>query len=386
MTTESQTTLRASHIAIGTELTSGQTLNTNSHALAEILQEVGIKNQFHIVVPDTKDLILRSFDFIAPYSDWIFVYGGLGPTTDDVTRNVVSEWCQRELILDPRVWQHIQELLNARNYPVREVQKQQAFFPRGAKIMENTKGTAHGFHLQAHGKEIFVLPGPPKEIQSILENYLKPWINTHSVAADPQVTEVWNTMGLGESEVAFQVENLIRDYDVVTGYRVHLPYVELKISFLKSQLEKNRPLVLKIQKTLEPILVYKNKYPYPQYFKTLFDSYSSISLIDEVTQGGVMTDLKTWIAQWEAKQIAYFNQSPATVFTRLENQSPADSLSGHLLFSITKKEETISVFLKSNKLSLRFEILLEPLTKMLPERKPLFIKEMIYREILTKNS
>ena len=381
------TTIRCSHIAIGTELTSGQTLNTNSRVLAEYLQQAGVKNQLHVVVPDANELILKSFDFVAPESDWIFVYGGLGPTTDDFTRNVVSAWCEKRLVLDESVWQHIQNLLNGRGYPVREFQKQQALFPVDAKIMENLKGTAHGFHVQAKGKEIFVLPGPPKEIQSIFETYLKSWIDTHSLTADSQITEIWNTMGLGESEVAFQIDNLIKDCDVVVGYRVHLPYVEVKISYLKSQMEALRPLVQKIQETLQPILIYKNKYPYPDYFKSIFDSYNSISLIDEVTQGGIMADLKSWISQWETKQIAYYNQSSATVFTRFENLPPADSLLGHLLFSVTRKPDStgdIVVFLNSNKLSIRFEISIEPWLKLPDERRTLFIKEQIYKEIVAK--
>ncbi len=379
-------TIRSSHIAIGTELTSGQTLNTNSRTIAEILQEAGVKNQLHIVVPDINDLILESFDFVSRHSDWIFVYGGLGPTTDDFTRNVVSEWTKKPLVLNEDVWAHIQNLLNGRGYPVREFQKQQALFPVDSHIMENTKGTAHGFHVQAKGKEIFVLPGPPKEVQSILENYLKKWIETNSQTSDSQITQIWNTMGLGESEVAFQIENLIKAYDVTVGYRVHLPYVEVKISYLKSQSETNKPLVNKIQENLKPILVYKSKYPYPDYFKTLFDSYNSISLIDEATQGGIMADLKSWISQWEAKQIAYFNQSSAMVFTRFENLPPKESLSGHLLFSLTKKTDNNSlvVFLKSHIVSVQFEVNLEPFSKMLEERKPLFLKELIYKEIVAR--
>jgi molybdopterin-biosynthesis enzyme MoeA-like protein len=70
-------TIRASHIAIGTELTSAQTLNTNSPTIAKFLQEMGIKNQMHVVVPDDRKLIMQSFDFVAPETDWLFVYGGL---------------------------------------------------------------------------------------------------------------------------------------------------------------------------------------------------------------------------------------------------------------------------------------------------------------------
>lgn len=374
-------TIRASHIAIGTELTSGQTLNTNSRVIAEFLQEMGIKNQLHIVVPDDRGLVMQSFDFANPHTDWLFVYGGLGPTTDDLTRDMVSDWSGKELVLDEPVWQHIQNILNQRGVVVREFQKHQAMFPLGARIMENTKGTAHGFHLAARGKEIFVLPGPPKEVQSVFENYLRPWIQNNSQVSDSEITEVWNTMGLGESDVAYQIENLVKGHDVVVGYRVHIPYVEVKISYLKSQAEKNRPLVAAIEKTLTPILVYKNKYPYPEFFKSFFETRPALTLIDEITQGGILTDLKLWIGQWENKTVAYFNHPVSPLLI------PKSSLPEHIAWiSITRSatQNAINVILKSGALELDFDISLDPFTKTLAERKPTVFKEVIYQQLMAK--
>ncbi|MBL7543397.1 MAG: hypothetical protein JNL11_06250 [Bdellovibrionaceae bacterium] len=381
-----QNTIRASHIAIGTELTSGQTLNTNSRFIAEHLMAEGIKNQLHIVVPDEKNLILQCFDFISPQSDWIFVYGGLGPTTDDFTRNIVSEWTNKDLRLNESVWQHIQNILNGRGYPVREFQKQQALFPESAQIMENSKGTAHGFHVSAKGKEVFVVPGPPKEVHSVFENYLKNWIRENARTADAQITKIWNTLGLGESEVAYQIENLIKDYNVVVGYRVHLPYVEVKISYLKSQQEQNRTLVDAIDQTLRPIQIYSHKYPYPEFFKSFFQDYVAISLVDEVTQGLILNDFKQWSSDWETKQIAYYNQSAACVFTRSNTLRALPTPTGHLLFSIThdKERQCIPVLLSSQKLNLKFEIPIHTLAKMPIERQPLFIKEMIYKSLTSE--
>lgn len=379
-----QTTIRASHIAIGTELTSGQTLNTNSRLIAEHLQEAGIRNQIHVVVPDNNALILKTFDFIALDADWIFVYGGLGPTTDDFTRNVVSEWSERDLVPNEDVWTHIQNILKSRGYPVREFQKQQAFFPAGAKIMENTKGTAHGFHLHAKGKEIFVLPGPPKEVQSVFENYLKAWVDTHALTSNSQIVDIWNTIGLGESEVAFQIEKLVKDYDVTVGYRVHLPYVEVKIVFFKSQQEYIQPLINLIQEKLKPILVYKKKYPYPDYFKNLFESFQSISIVDEVSQGGIVNDLKEWISNWGSKKINYFNHVPEKAIDRTETILSSEILPNQIFFSVIKMKMAVLVKLTSSNLNLRFEISLEPLAKMPEDRKPLFIKELIYKELMAR--
>ncbi len=376
-------TIRASHIVIGTELTSGQTQNTNSRTIAEFLQEMGIKNQMHIVVPDDRKLIMQSFDFADPETDWFFVYGGLGPTTDDFTRDMVSEWSGKNLILNDSVWLHVQNLLRQRGVIVRDFQRQQALFPEGAHVMENSKGTAHGFHLTARGKEIFVLPGPPKEVQSVFENYLRSWVQTHSQTSDSEITEIWNTMGVGESEVAYQVEALVKDYEVVVGYRVHIPYVEVKITYLKSQLQKNRPLVDAISNKLAPILVYKNKYPYPDFFKTFFETRPALTLIDEYSQGGILTDFQKWIGQWDKQTVAYFNHPVSTMLT------PKGPLPPHMArISITRSQTSnaIAIVVKSDTLELDFEISLEPYVKTVPERKPIVLKEVIYKELMTRIS
>lgn len=376
-------TIRASHIVIGTELTSGQTQNTNSRTIAEFLQEMGIKNQMHIVVPDDRKLIMQSFDFADPETDWFFVYGGLGPTTDDFTRDMVSEWSGKNLVLDESVWLHVQNLLRQRGVIVRDFQKQQAMFPEGARVMENSKGTAHGFHLTDRGKEIFVLPGPPKEVQSVFENYLRPWVQANSQTSDSEITEIWNTMGVGESEVAFKVEALLKGYEVVVGYRVHIPYVEVKITYLKSQIQKNRPLVDAISTTLAPILVYKNKYPYPEFFKSFFETRPALTLIDEYTQGGILNDFQKWIGQWDKQTVAYFNHPVSTMLT------PNGQLPPHMAWiSITRSQTSnaIAVVIKSVNLELDFEISLEPFVMTVPERKPIVLKEVIYKELMTRIS
>lgn len=367
-------TLRASHIAIGTELTSGQTLNTNSRYIAEFLRDAGVKNQIHVVVPDTKDLILQAFDFTAKESDWLFVYGGLGPTSDDFTRNMVSEWTGKELQLHEPSWINIQNILSSRGFPIREFQKQQAYFPEGAHIMENAKGTAHGFHVSAKGKEIFVLPGPPKEVQSIFENYLKSWINQNAQINDSQIVKIWNTIGLGESEVSFQIENLVKDFDVVVGYRIHLPYVEVKITYLKSQSEDIKPLNEAIEKTLLPILVYRNQYPYPDFFKSLLSDHKLISIVDNATNDGFFADLRTWIPDWTTKNLSYFNQETA------------ESVRSDLEIKIIRIPlgRSVQVSLKTTQRKIEFDISIESFLRMPIERQPLFIKEMVYKELVTR--
>jgi molybdenum cofactor synthesis domain-containing protein len=235
--------MKASILAIGTELTTGQIINKNAATLSEKLKKFGVTTVVHLTVPDDRQRILDSLIYLESQSDLFFITGGLGPTSDDFTRELVAEWAQKKLKYDEGSWQHIVERLSTRGFPVRDIQKQQCYFPEGSQILTNSEGTANGFHLKlqknSEFKNIFVLPGPPREIDAIWNSHITTWLNTNTQNLDLIITKSWDTLGVGESDVALTVEDLLKnrpsDLYCEIGYRVHLPYVEVKFSFLKSQ-------------------------------------------------------------------------------------------------------------------------------------------------------
>lgn len=247
------TTLNCSILSIGSELTTGQILNRNSHWLAEKIYAYGINPHLHLSVPDDRKLILQALDFCASSSDVIFVTGGLGPTSDDFTREVIAEWSQQPLKWNEAAWQHIHHRLTPRGIAVKEIQKQQCYFPEKAEILHNELGTAHGFFLitdfakksldsnnsNISEKKIFVLPGPPKEIAGIWQPHIATKLENWTTHTDKMITHSWDTIGVGESEIAEAVESSLagkkqnpEDFEI--GYRVHLPFVEVKLSYKKS--------------------------------------------------------------------------------------------------------------------------------------------------------
>lgn len=236
-------TLQCCILSIGTELTTGQILNRNSHWLAEKIYSYGINPHIHLAVPDDRKLILQALDFCANHSDLLFITGGLGPTSDDFTREVIAEWSQRPLLWNEAAWQHIHNRLIPRGIAVKEIQKQQCYFPDGAEILHNELGTAHGFFLlhTSHGseKKLFILPGPPKEIDGIWQSHIINKLEDWTSNTDKLITHSWDTIGIGESEIAEAVEASLAgkkqnpdDFEI--GYRVHLPFVEVKLSYKKS--------------------------------------------------------------------------------------------------------------------------------------------------------
>lgn len=258
--------MKASILAVGTEITTGQIVNKNASWISARLKSAGVQVSMHITVPDDRQLILDALTLAEKQSDLIFVTGGLGPTSDDFTRDLISTWTNKKLVYDETSWQHIVDRLSPRGFPVREIQKQQCYFPEGSLVLKNSEGTANGFFLEtakSNGiKKVFVLPGPPREIESLWNDHVGPWLNENTKDIDKLITKAWDTLGVGESDVAAKVEEMLqgrpesKTFDI--GYRVHLPYVEVKLSYLETEAAIWTPYIEKVNSILHEITIAKD--------------------------------------------------------------------------------------------------------------------------------
>ena len=257
--------MKASILAIGTELTTGQILNKNASNLSQKLKKLGVNITAHLTVPDHRQIILDSLKYLetqlADNSDLLFVTGGLGPTSDDFTRDVLAEWSGIEMKFDQTSWDSVVERLTSRGFKVRDMQKQQCYFPVNAEILKNSEGTANGYRFVAKNKIAYVLPGPPREIEAIWNSHIAGELSAKTKYLDRQITHAWDTIGVGESEVAFAVEEALKqrpadlDRNLEIGYRVHLPYVEVKLSYFSADREKWAPWIKKTEEVLQTITV-----------------------------------------------------------------------------------------------------------------------------------
>lgn len=243
--------MKAAILAIGTEITDGQIVNRNASWLSEKLKGLGARVATHLAVPDDRGAIARGLDICAEGTDLIFVTGGLGPTTDDFTRDIVSEWSKCPLEFNADAWTHVQSLLTSRGFPVHDFQKQQCHFPKGSVILRNERGTAHGFRFFARDHWLIVLPGPPREVLAVWDAGLATWLEDHCLGADPMITRSWDLLGWAESQVAAAVEPLVSGRKgLEVGYRAHLPYVEAKLTFARSRSNEFKDLVAAVDKAL----------------------------------------------------------------------------------------------------------------------------------------
>ncbi len=250
--------MKASILAIGTEITTGQIVNKNASTVSSKLKTFGVDVTFHLTVPDNRQLIMDALHFAENQSELLFVTGGLGPTSDDFTRDLISQWSGLKMLFDEGSWNHVQSRLSSRGFSVREMQRQQCFFPETSQILTNASGTANAFCFSLQrptGKKmVFVLPGPPREIESVWKDHIQSLLTTLTADIKKHTTKSWDTLGMGESDVAAIVENTLNNFSnknlIEIGYRVHLPYVEVKTTYALD----NQLLVLPFLESLNTAL------------------------------------------------------------------------------------------------------------------------------------
>ncbi|HEY9840066.1 MAG: competence/damage-inducible protein A [Candidatus Sericytochromatia bacterium] len=217
-------------LAVGTELTSGQVINSNAAWLASQLTEAGVETMLHWTVPDDRPLIREALAAAAQKTRLVLITGGLGPTTDDFTREVVADWLGQPLAFDQASWERLEE--KARNYgfTLGSSQKQQCYFPQGAEVFANPAGTADAFGCFSADFNLVVLPGPPMEIKALWAAGVFARLQPLLPERAPVKLYRWQCLGIGEGNLGELVEAALADESgIVTGYRAHAPYIEFKL-------------------------------------------------------------------------------------------------------------------------------------------------------------
>lgn len=185
-------------IAVGTEILLGNIVNTNSQYLAEKCAELGLDMYYQSVVGDNYDRLLDVIMTAKSRSDVIILIGGLGPTEDDITRDVCAEAFGRRLALDESIEKRIYDYFTLRgDTEVAKSNTRQAMIPEGAIILENDNGTAPGLIIEGDTCRAVLLPGPPNELIPMFENKVYPYLN--SLQPEIIYTRMIKLCGISES-------------------------------------------------------------------------------------------------------------------------------------------------------------------------------------------
>lgn len=227
--------MHAEIIAIGTELTTGAKLDTNSQWLSLELQAHGIPVHYHVTVADDLAANLSVFQTAAQRSDVVLISGGLGPTLDDLTRDVLSQLAGTKLVLHAPSLEIIRSMFARRNREMPERNVVQAMFPEGAEPIPNRRGTAPGIFLEIarSGRApclIAAMPGVPSEMKVMFHDDVLPRLKNLAGPGRIIRSARVNCFGLGESAAEELLGDLTaRGRDPEVGITVHEATITLRI-------------------------------------------------------------------------------------------------------------------------------------------------------------
>jgi len=242
--------MKAEIISVGTELLLGDIVNTNAQYLSKRLAEMGIFVYHQTVVGDNPQRIKDAFASAFARCDMVITTGGLGPTKDDLTKEMAAEYFNQSLVLHEESLKHIKEYFAKINKEMSESNKKQAFFPVGAVVFKNDMGTAPGCALEHDNKIIILLPGPPREMKPMFENEVVPYLCRFREGV--LVSKVLRMTGIGESTMAEQLDDIIKSQTNPTV----APYakendVTVRITARANDTSEAEKLILPVEKAIK---------------------------------------------------------------------------------------------------------------------------------------
>ena len=202
--------MKAEIISVGSELTSGQNLDTNSQWLSQRLAEIGIVVGWHTTVADELDDDVAAFRVAAERAALVLITGGLGPTQDDLTRDALAKLAGVELVFHQPSFDHIQQLFAQRHRTMPERNRVQALFPFGAEPIPNTYGTAPGIWMKVGQKNLVAMPGVPSEMKAMFDEQVRPRLLSLNPGGGVLVQRKINCFGAGESAIEQKIMDLTR--------------------------------------------------------------------------------------------------------------------------------------------------------------------------------
>ncbi|MDI3540844.1 MAG: nicotinamide-nucleotide amidase [Thermosediminibacterales bacterium] len=308
-------------ISVGTELLLGQIDNINTRIISQKLSEIGINVFFHTSVGDNRERISSVFKIALERSDLIIFTGGLGPTLDDLTKETVAEVLRLELNYDEDTLNRIRAFFKKMQREMPENNKKQALVPEGAITIPNENGTAPGIILQTGEKIIILLPGPPNEMEPMLNKFVIPFLRKR-LSNEVIKSRVLRFIGIGESSLEQKILDILKKQTNPTvAPLAKQGEVTLRITAkAKSEKDANEliePIIQTIKERVgEYIYSYDNDPMEAVVGRMLIERRCTISIAESCT-GGYLSHLLTNIpgisAVFDRGIISYSNKSKTEI-------------------------------------------------------------------------
>ena len=299
--------MRAEILTIGDEILIGQITNTNSVWIAQKLNLMGIKVVHMASVSDDKTAIVKAFNEAQQRADFVFITGGLGPTKDDITKKLFAEYFNTILELDENVLADVKSFFDKRGRELTELNRQQAYVPKGCTVIHNQSGTAPGMWMKKDDTVFISMPGVPYEMKEMMESIILPKIKT-----EYKLQHIYHktvlTQGLGESFLADKIskwEDNLASKNIKLAYLPQPGMVRLRLSTSGNDIEELKKKVEKEIGILN-IIIKEYIYGYEEYgeeppslekivSELLRERNKKIALAESCT-GGYIASLFTAIA------------------------------------------------------------------------------------------
>lgn len=218
--------MKASILTVGTEILIGSITNTNSKYISGKLTDIGIDVIRQVSVDDDLNDIVEELNYLSKSSDLIVISGGLGPTNDDITRDAVAKFLNRKVYLDEFEKEKMEDRFNRFGRKMTPNNLKQVMLIEGSEKIENHWGVALGEYIEFNNKKIILLPGPPNEMEPMLDYYFA----NKSFTKDKIIVKSIDVIGLGESIIEDRIRKMtFYDKDISVNTFAHGTHTEIKI-------------------------------------------------------------------------------------------------------------------------------------------------------------
>lgn len=310
--------MKASILTIGDEILNGSTLDTNSSFMAENAVKNGIEIVKILSVADKAEDIKASLDFLKPYSDFIFITGGLGPTKDDITIKTLADYLGQKLVYSQENFDDVTNLLSERRQTKVEIDKERCMFPEKTIFLKNEKGTAPGMWLVKDSTVLISMPGVPLEMKQIFVEEVLVKIKNEFLE-DNIVNKYILTSGIWESFLANDIADIENSLppNISLAYLPKLGGVTLRLTGKDVQEIEVVKIQNKIIERIKPyVFSIQEKDSLEQVLGQLLKQNNKKLTIAESCTGGKIAHKITKIAG----SSNYFNGSVVTYSNVLKNQ------------------------------------------------------------------
>lgn len=214
----------------GDELMAGDIIDSNSAEVAQMLMPLGIRIHRKVTIGDDRQQLLSQIRTLSTEHDVLIINGGLGPTQDDLTAELLAEAAGVPTEEHPDAVAHIHEWCERRGLELSPANWKQVILPRGCDIIPNETGSAVGFELELNDCRVMATPGVPSELRLMMKNAILPSLQASNDAQRLRVDK-WQTFGLGESRVQQMIHDTYPNWpkEVDIGFRASMPNLEIKL-------------------------------------------------------------------------------------------------------------------------------------------------------------